>query len=163
MQRQANSFISSELTSISEDQMNHFLENAELSFYKTHLERVLRYRKHTLSEKEEKLLASTAKIARTARDAFEMLDNADLKLGTVIDENENEVVITQGNFQSIMQNYDRRIRKEAFETFYSAYSDHQYTYASLLSSNIKKDIFYAREKNYASVREKALFSENIPI
>ena len=160
---QTNSFISSELTSISEDQMNHFLENAELSFYKIHLERVLRYRKHTLSEKEEKLLASASKIARTARDAFEMLDNADLKLGTVIDENENEVAITQGNFQSIMQNYDRRIRKEAFETFYSAYSDHQYTYASLLSSNIKKDIFYAREKNYSSVREKALFSENIPI
>ncbi len=160
---QANSFIPSELTSISEDRMKLFLENAELSFYKIHLERILRYRKHTLSEKEEKLLASAAKIARTARDAFEMLDNADLKLGTVIDENENKIAITQGNLQSIMQNYDRRIRKEAFESFYSAYSDHQYTYASLLSSNIKKDIFYAREKNYASVREKALFSENIPI
>ncbi len=160
---QANSFIPSELTSISEDRMKLFLENAELSFYKIHLERILRYRKHTLSEKEEKLLASAAKIARTARDAFEMLDNADLKLGTVIDENENKIAITQGNLQSIMQNYDRRIRKEAFESFYSAYSDHQYTYASLLSSNIKKDIFYAREKNFASVREKALFSENIPI
>ena len=61
-----------------------------------------------------------------------------------------------------MQNHDRRIRKEAFKTFYSAYADHQYTYASLLASSIKKDIFYAREKNYASVREKALFSENIP-
>ena len=42
--------------------------------------------------------------------AFEMLDNADLKLGTVIDENKNKIIITQGNFQSIMQNQDRRVR-----------------------------------------------------
>ena len=160
---QASSYIPSELMAIAEDRMHQFLQDKELSFHKLHLERILRYRKHTLSEKEEKLLASSAEIARTARDAFEMLDNADLKLGTVMDENGNEVVITQGNFQSIMQNQDRRVRKEAFEEFYSAYSDHQYTFASLLSSNIKKDIFYARQKNHASVREKAMFSENIPV
>ena len=160
---QASSYIASELMAISEDQMNQFLEDKELDFYKLHLERILRYRKHTLSEKEEKILASSAEIARTARNAFEMLDNADLKLGTVQDENGNDVAITQGNFQSIMQNQDRRVRKEAFETFYTAYSDHQYTYASLLASNIKKDIFYAREKNYSSVREKSMFSENIPV
>ena len=160
---QASSFIPSELMAINEDQMDQFLEDTELSFYKLHLERILRYRKHTLSEKEEKLLASSAEIARTARDAFEMLDNADLKLGTVADENGTEIVITQGNFQSIMQSQDCRVRKESFEAFYTAYSDHQYTYASLLASNIKKDIFYAREKNYSSVREKSMFSENIPV
>lgn len=160
---QASSYIASELMAISEDQMNQFLEDKELEFYKLHLERILRYRKHTLSEKEEKILASSAEIARTARNTFEMLDNADLKLGIVQDENGNDLAITQGNFQSIMQNQDRRVRKEAFETFYTAYSDHQYTYASLLASNIKKDIFYAREKNYSSVREKSMFSENIPV
>lgn len=160
---EASSYIQSELMTIPEDRMSDFLQDKELEFYKLHLERILRYRKHTLSEIEEKLLASSAEMARAARDAFDMLDNADLKLGTVVDENENEIAITQGNFQSLMQNHDRRVRKEAFETFYSAYADHQYTYASLLASSIKKDMFYARERNYESVREKALFSENIPV
>ncbi len=160
---QASSYIPSELMAIPESLMNEFLQDKELEFYKLHLERILRFRKHTLSEPEEKLLASSAEMARAARDAFEMLDNVDLKLGTVVDEHENEIIITQGNFQSLMQNHDRRIRKEAFETFYDAYADHQYTYSSLLASSIKKDIFYTREKKYASVREKAMFSENIPV
>ncbi|MCH8156436.1 MAG: oligoendopeptidase F, partial [Nitrospinae bacterium] len=159
---QAASYIPSELMAIPEERMNEFLKNPELEFFKLHLERMLRFRNHTLSEKEEGLLAASAEMARAARDAFEMLDNTDLKLGTVKDEHGEETAITHGNFQSLMQNHDRRVRKEAFETFYTAYADHRYTYASLLSSSIKKDIFYAREKKYPSVREKALFSENIP-
>ena len=143
---QASSYISSELMAISEDQMNKFLNDEELKFYKLHLEKILRYRKHILSEKEEKLLASSTDIARTARDAFEMLDNADLSFGVVIDENGNEITITQGNFQSLMQNHDRRIRKEAFEIFYNAYEDHKYTYSSLLASSIKKICFMLAKK-----------------
>ena len=159
----AGSFIKSEIMAIPETVMNDFLQDKELEFFKLHLERILRYRKHTLSEKEEALLASSAEMARAAKEGFDMLDNADLKLGVVKNEKGEEITITQGNFQSLMQNYDRRVRREAFETFYSAYEGHQFTYASLLSSSVKKDMFYARSRQYASVREQALFSENIPV
>ncbi|MDA1110412.1 MAG: oligoendopeptidase F [Nitrospinae bacterium] len=160
---QARSFIESEIMSIPESRINDFLQDAELEFFKLHLERMLRYRQHTLSEKEEALLASSAEIARAAREGFDMLDNADLKLGVIKNENGDEVTITHGNFQSLLQSYDRRVRREAFATHYSAYEDHQFTYASLLSSSIKKDMFYARTRKFPSVREQALFSENIPV
>ncbi len=160
---QARSFIQSELMSIPESRIQQFLQDKELEFYRYHLERILRFRKHTLSEKEEALLASSGEMARAAREGFDMLDNADLKLGVVKDENGQEVTITHGNFQSLLQNYDRRVRQEAFAAHYSAYEAHQYTYASLLASSIKKDMFYARAKGYPSVREQALFEENIPV
>ncbi len=160
---QARSFIESEIMSIPESRINDFLQDTELEFYKLHLERMLRYRQHTLSEKEEALLASTAEIARAAGEGFDMLDNADLKLGVVKDETGDDITITHGNFQSLMQSYDRRVRKEAFATHYAAYEGHQFTYASLLSSSVKKDMFYARTRQFPSVREQALFSENIPV
>ncbi len=157
----ASSFIRPEIMAIPQDQMSQFLEEKEMEFYRFHLEQVLRYRDHTLTDKEEKLLASSGEMGRAARDAFDMLDNADLQLGEIEDENGEPLSLTHGNFQSLMQNYDRRIRQDAFQTYYKAYESHRFTYSTLLSSSVKKDLFYSRSRNYSGYREKALFSENI--
>ncbi len=157
------SFISPELTAIPQEKMDGYLSDPILDFYKLQLEKILRYKKHTLSANEESLLAASMEMSRGAQDTFGMLNSADLNLGKVQDKDGNEISITHGNLQSLMQSYDRDLRKNAFHTFYSAYEGHQYTFASLLSSNIKKDIFHSKSRNYNSVREKALFSENIPV
>jgi oligoendopeptidase F len=161
--QQARSFINSEIMEIPEATMQGFLDHPDLELYRLYLERQLRYRKHTLSKKEEALLAASLEIARAPQNAFGMLDNADLKLGTVKDEEGREIAITHGNLQSLLQKQDRRVRKESFETFYKAYEDHKFTYSTLLSSSLKKDIFYAQARNYSSVREMNLFYENIPV
>jgi oligoendopeptidase F len=140
-----------------------FLAEKELGFYRFHLEQILRYRDYTLSEKEEALLAASGEMGRSMRDTFDMLDNADLQLGAIEDENGEQVSLTHGNFQSLLQNYDRRVRQEAFHTYYKAYESHQYTYSTLLAGSIKKDLFYSRAKKFSSYRAKTLFSENIPV
>ena len=159
----ASSFIQSEIMSIPKDKISAFLTDKELEFYRFHLERILRYRDHTLSAKEEALLAASGEMGRSMQDAFDMLDNVDLQLGEIEDENGETVFLTHGNFQSLLQNYDRRVRQDAFNTYYKAYESHQYTYSTLLAGSIKKDLFYSRAKNFSSYRAKALFSENIPV
>jgi oligoendopeptidase F len=159
---QARSFINSEMMDIPEGTMQEYLESPDLEFFKVDIERKLRYRPFTLSQKEEALLAASAEVARIPQNTFSMLDNADLKLGSIKDTEGRDVTITQGNFQSLLQNRDRRVRKDAFETFYRAYEGHKHTFAALLSGSVKKDIFYARTRNYSSVREKAMFTEDIP-
>ncbi len=160
---QARSFIAAETMEIPEDKMREFLESRELESYRLHLERMLRFRDHILSQKEEALLASASEMGRAAQDAFGMLDNADMDYGTVKDEEGRDVAITHGNLSSLFQKYDRRVRKETFETFYAAYKNHRYTYAALLSGSVKKDLFFSRARNHASTREQALFDENIPV
>ncbi|MZH05030.1 MAG: oligoendopeptidase F [Nitrospinae bacterium] len=157
----ASSFIRPEIMSVPKEQMSQFLEEKEMEFYRFHLEQILRYRDHTLSDKEEKLLAASGEMSRAARDSFDMLDNADLQLGEIEDENGDSLPLTHGNFQSLMQNYNRRLRKDAFHTYYKAYESHRFTYSALLSSSVKKDLFYSRARNYSGHRAKALFSENI--
>ncbi|MBC8283001.1 MAG: oligoendopeptidase F [Nitrospinae bacterium] len=157
----ASSFMRPEIMGIPQEKISGFLEEKEMEFYRFHLEQILRYREHTLTDKEEKLLAASGEMGRAARDAFDMLDNADLQLGEIEDENGEPLTLTHGNFQSLMQSYDRRLRKDAFQTYYKAYESHRFTYSALLSSSVKKDLFYSRSRNYSGYRAKALFSENI--
>ena len=157
----ASSFMRPEIMDIPQEKMSGFLQEKEMAFYKFHLEQILRYREHTLTYKEEKLLAASGEMGRAARDAFDMLDNADLQLGEIEDENGERIALTHGNFQSLMQSYNRRLRKDAFHTYYKGYESHRFTYSSLLSSSVKKDLFYSRSRNYVGYRAKALFSENI--
>lgn len=161
--QQASSFINPELMDIPEATMRDFLNDPELEFFKYHIEKQLRFREHTLSEKEEALLAASSEMARTPQNVFGMLDNTDLNLGQIEDAEKRTVQITHGNFQSLLQNYDRRIRRETFESVYKSYEQHQYTFTALLDGSLKKDMFYARARNYPSVREQALFTENIPV
>jgi len=161
--QQACSFINPELMNIPEATMRDFLNDPELEFFKYHIEKQLRFREHTLSEKEEALLAASSEMARTPQNVFGMLDNTDLNLGQIEDAEKRTVQITHGNFQSLLQNYDRRIRRETFESVYKSYEQHQYTFTALLDGSLKKDMFYARARNYPSVREQALFTENIPV
>ena len=157
----ARSFINSELMAIPEETMATFLKTPELELYRFHLERILRYRNHTLTEKEEAILASSLEASRVAEEAFGMLNNADLDFGAVEDKLGNSVAVTHGNFQSFMQNYDRTLRKRAFDAMYSKYGEYQHTFAALLSGSIKKNIFYSRARNHSSTRDQALFDENI--
>lgn len=161
--QQASSFINPELMDIPEATMRDFLNDPELEFFKYHIEKQLRFREHTLSAKEEALLAASSEMARTPQNVFGMLDNTDLNLGQIEDAEKRTVQITHGNFQSLLQNYDRRIRRETFESVYKSYEQHQYTFTALLDGSLKKDMFYARARNYPSVREQALFTENIPV
>ena len=161
--QQAQSFIRSEIMAIPESTMQAFLADPELEFFKLYLERQLRYRPHTLSGKEEALLASASEMARTASNAFSMLDNADLTFGSIQDEEGRDVRIPHGNFMSLLQRQDRAVRKNAFETFYKSYEAHRHTLASLLAGSLKQETFFTRARNFNTTRERALYAENIPV
>ena len=66
--------------------MKRMLSSKPLRPYRLLLERMIRYKQHTLSKNEEKLLAMQSEMAATAGKAFRQLTDADLKFGTVRNE-----------------------------------------------------------------------------
>ena len=78
---EAFSWFAPELMSIPADQMAKMLGAGELAEWKLALERVLRFRAHTLSKGEEQLLAMQGDMSETAALAFRQLNDADLKWG----------------------------------------------------------------------------------
>ena len=81
------SFIQPELVAVGAERLRAFLaEEPRLATAARVLENVMRQAEYTLSEPEERLLARASEAIGAPATIFSQLNNADLKFGTVIDE-----------------------------------------------------------------------------
>jgi len=160
---EAGSYMAPEIRAIPKKRLAALLRAPVLKPYRLLLERLLRYRPHILSAREERILAMQGEVAGTADRVFSQLSDADLKFGFVADERGERVELTQGSFRSLLESPKRTVRKAAFTKFYAAYEAHANTVAATLSSSVLQDIYQARVRNYPSALEAALFGDKIPV
>ena len=159
---EALAYFDPEVIAIPADRWQSFISREELKPYLHVLDDLRRHAPHTRSIEVEELLAQITDLSRAPREIFSALDNADLEYGTVIDAEGNEVKLTKGRYQVLIESKDRTVRKNAFETLMSAYEAHQHTLASIHASSVRKDVFYAKARNHPTSRDAALFGYNIP-
>lgn len=160
---QAASYIRPEILAIAPDRMEQFLADERLAPYRLLLERLLRYRPHTLGDKEERLLAMQIEMSQTADQVFRQLNDADLKFGTVKDDRGSLVELSHASFSTLLHSPKRAVRKQAFHKYYQAYTDHQYTLCAALEGSIQRDVYYARARQYPSSLEMSLFGDRVPV
>jgi oligoendopeptidase F len=159
---EATAFFRPEVMAIPDEQMQAMLASGELAPFRFRLEKVLRYKPHTLSEPEERLLALSGDMSSAAYDAFGQLNNADLRFG-FIDTPDGEVEITHASYGSFLTKPDRALRERFFKQYYAGYEAHKHTLAATLAAGVKRNIFYAKARNFPSAREAALFTNNVPV
>lgn len=155
-------FFDPEVLALPAGQLDALIDDPKLASYRHLLDDLRRHKPHTRSVEIEELLAQTADLARAPRDIFSALDNADIEYGTVVDEQGNEIRLTKGRYQVLIESKDREVRRRAFECLMSAYDAHKHSLAAIHASSVRKDVFYARARGHATARESALFGYNIP-
>lgn len=156
-----SSYIVPEMLAIAEETINSYMNDPSMGPYRFYLEKIIRYRSHTLSEEIEKILAMGGEIFGAPSKIFSQLDNADLSFGSITDSKGQERELSHGNFITFLMDPDRDTRRKAFFKYYQAYDNHKYTLSASLSHSIKKDWFSARVRNYDSCRQAALFSDDV--
>jgi oligoendopeptidase F len=158
----STSFMVPAIIQLGEDRLNKYKkENSKLEFFDHFFDNILRQQKHYLSAEEEKILALAGEVTQSSENIFSMLNNADLEFPLIKDENNQELRLTHGRYIDLLKNEDRRVRKDAFEGMHGEYQDLENTFAAVLDSSVKGDIFYARARKYNSALESALDNDNI--
>lgn len=158
------SYIEPEILALSPETLNQYIQQTEgLALYKQQLQDISRMRDHVRSAEIEAVLAAAGEVTAAPDDIFSMIDNADLKLPMIRNEAGEEVQLTKGNYTPFMRSTNRRVRKEAFEGMQGTFLKQRNTIAATLSSQVKSDLFYTRQRNYATCRERALSANNIPV
>lgn len=156
-------FFTPELLSASEETILAYIDAAPgLEIYRFAICDTMRQKAHILTQAEENILAQMSEITGATNDIFTMLNNADIKFGTIIDEDGDETEVTHGNFIKFMESHNRDVRKNAYNAVYDAYKELINTIASVYNYNTKTDVVSARIRKYESARAAALSGDNIP-
>ena len=160
----ANSFINPELLNIPDDELLQMIHSIkELSIYEHSVNELLRRKIHTLTKKEEEILALAGEIAQIPYTAFSLFTNADMKFDKIMDDMGNEIEISQAKFYASLYSQNREYRERAFKAYLKPYTEYAITLSSLFNANLKVNIFNAKARKYSSAREAALDGNNIPI
>ena len=158
------SYIEPEILALPQQTLDQYIQQTEgLALYKQQLQDVSRMRSHVRSAEVEAVLAAAGEVTGAPDDIFSMIDNADLKLPIIQDEKGDEVQLTKGNYQIFIRSTDRRVRKDAFESIHNTFLKQRNTLGATLSSQVKTDMFYTRQRDYQTCRERALARNNIPV
>ncbi len=157
----ACSFINPELCAADESYIRALIEDPAFSDYDYMLKGILRKKKHTLSEKEEKLLSLSRAPLSMFQTAFGKIDNVDVKLGSV-KAGGKKIKLTHGAYSQLLQNPDQNVRRAAFNTYYKGYESLLNTIAAVYAGSVKADVFMARARGYKDCLSAAMFNENVP-
>ncbi|MFC6823910.1 oligoendopeptidase F [Halopelagius fulvigenes] len=160
----AASFVEPELQELDESDVEAFVEEVpELAEYEHFFDDVLRMKPHTRSAEVEELLAELGEVAGASSDIYNMLSNADMTFPTVESPEGEEIEISQGNFMKLQKHSNREFRREVYEQFYDEWEDVRNSVGTALKNSVKKDVKYARARNYDTAREAALDGPNVPV
>ena len=139
----------------------YYEEEKELKEYEFVLNNLFRFKKHILSKEVEEVLSSLSNSLNNSSETYELLTDSDMKFGKILDENNEEVELTESNYSVFLHSKDRRIRKEAFNKILTTYGEYKNTISSTFAGNVDTLTTLAKLKKYDSSLEAALFSDNV--
>lgn len=160
---EASAFFTPELLRIPREMFLAWANDPALAAYRHGLLNLDKKRAHVLSEPEERLMALAAEPLSGFDTIFTMLDSVDQRFGSITDENGETHELTHGSFRTFLEKRDRRVRKDAFTTYYASYERLTNTYAAAYAASVKADVFSARARHYESSIAQALAGSNVPL
>lgn len=159
----ATAFAEPEILSLEEGTLQQIIADPLLQEYHFYLEDLLRSKAHTLSAKEESLLAQFGEVLANPGQVSDTLMDADMVFEPAKDSQGNEHEVSGSSFILLQNSLDRTLRENAFHSFYKGYRQHINTFAATYSGCVKGAVAEARVRHYPSSRAMSMAADNIPV
>ncbi len=137
-------------------------EDEALKCFKHSILDILRYKEHSLTKEEEKIISAYSKVLGSSSDTADYLMDTDMKFGTIKDENDEEVELTSSNYSTLLLSKERRVRKEAFINYHKVYGEFKNTLTSTLAATCESLSVSSKLRKFNSSLEASLFDDFIP-
>ncbi|HZM92748.1 MAG TPA: oligoendopeptidase F [Vicinamibacterales bacterium] len=156
-------YVEPEILKIPRETIQHFIETEpRLKPYTLYLDDIQRRAAHTLSDSEERLLASAGVMASAPSTTYGIFSDADFPYPSVTLSDGKSVRLDTSGYSLYRAVPNRDDRQKVMSEFFGALGKFQGTFGSTLNSQIQTDIFYSRSRKYDSALEAALDGPNVP-
>lgn len=136
-------------------------QNDDLKPFKRTISCIRRYKKHTLSDECEKVLADISSFTGTHSSIRSVFANAELIFGNVKDEDGKKVSLNDTKYIPLMMSNKREVRRGAFRQLYSTYDNYGNTFASLLNGFVKEKTSIAKIRKFDSSLNASVFNDEV--
>ncbi len=159
----ASAFATPEILEIDDATLAKFYEEEPgLLTYKRSFDRIRRRKEHFLSPESEKLLAAAGEMADSPDNIGNILRNADMTYPDAVDGAGKKYPLTNGSLTLLLESPDRKLRENAFNTYYARLGEFRNTIAATLDGQFKQLRFFAGARNYPNTLEAALDRTEVP-
>ena len=156
-------FIRPEIAGMDKDTIDKFIaQKRGLRIYKMPLYDIQRMKAHTLSDKEEKILAEASLLAGGPSSIFTVFSNAELPYPEITLSDGTTARLTKAGYARHRASPIRDDREAVFQAFWDIFTKFKGTFGTQLYANVKKDMFYTRTRGYDSSLHSSLDENNIP-
>ncbi|AGT32138.1 oligoendopeptidase F [Geobacillus genomosp. 3] len=155
-------YIEPELLALPERTLAKLQKSKLLKPYRYYFTELREQKPHTLTKREERLLAKLSPALSEAENIYDHASRGDYEPPSVRMPDGKTVTLTDGNYAAALQHPDRCYRKAAFEAKAKSYEALEHTAAATLYASVKADELYANVRRYPSGLAAALAADDVP-
>lgn len=156
-------FFENEVMAISDEQyINFFKEEPMLEEYRTYIEDLYIKKKYKLSDDTEEALAALGEVTEAPYNTYSISKAADMQFDDFEDADGNTQPNSFALFEGKYEFSEEQVtRKNAYASFNKTLHQYKNTYASVYSTEVKKQVALSRLRGYESVTDMLLQSQKV--
>lgn len=156
------SFIDSEILTLSNDEINTYMQSEEeMQVFSKTLNDLMETKPHMLSPEAEEVLAAFGEIHGSPYMIYQRSKTSDMEFSSFVTNNGTEYPLTFNSFEKYEESADKEIRRKAYDSFTSGLNRYKNTYAATYGTEVKKQVIESRLRNYESVTDMLLQEQQV--
>ena len=156
-----SSFFNPELLSLSKEEYDALYKFEDLKKYKSYLDDQYRFKDHTLTEEEEKMVSLLTQDLPTYSNIQATIINSCNNYGEVTLEDGTVETLTLTNYRSLLRKSGREKRKEIYLKFQSVIRQYAPIIATSLNNYVKEKASLAKISKFESAWDQKMFALNL--
>jgi oligoendopeptidase F len=158
------SFLEPEVLKIGKAKIDGWVaQEARLKTYTHYLDDLQRRQPHTLSDAEERLLASSSLATASASSTYNILSNADFPYPSITLSDGKTVKLNSAGYSLHRSSPNRGDRQKVMQEFFTSLGKFRSTFGTTLNGQVQANLFNAKARKYEMAIDAALDSPNVPV